>query len=194
MRRAIPQLQPRPAAYCAPGPLNRARARGQEALDLSREARDVAGIADALQVLADLEMAESFPQRRRHALAQEALAVYAQEAGDERLVAFALWQLALAVPEEQATLEIEQAATALRKLGSSRLLVALYSSAAYNAIKTGHPERAGPLLAEVGQLARDQDDPLQLALWCGNTGLEALFSGDHKRARLAFDEQLQTVS
>jgi len=183
-------LQPRPAAYCAPGPLNQARARGQEALDLSREARDVAGIADALQVLADLEMAESFPQRRRHALAQEALA-YAQEAGDDRLVAFALWQLALAVPEEQATLEIEQAATALRKLGSSRLLVTLYSSAAYNAIKTGHPERAGPLLAEVGQLARDQDDPLQLALWCGNTGLEALFSGDLERARLAFDEQLQ---
>jgi predicted ATPase/DNA-binding SARP family transcriptional activator len=183
-------MQSQGAAYCAPGLLNEARARGREALELSREAHDAAGIAEALLVLADLESAESFPQARRRALVQEALG-RAQETGDDRLVALSLWQLALAVPEEQATREFEQAATALRKLGSSRFLVSLYSNAAYNAIKAGRPERAGALLAEVEPLVREQGDPHQLAVWCGNVGLEALFSGELDRARLAFDEQLR---
>ena len=95
----------------------------------------------------------------------------------------------ITVPEDQATLEIDQAATALRKLGSSRLLGVLYSGAAYSAIKAGRPERAGPHLAEVGPMVREQGDPFELAGWCGNAGLEALFSGDLDRAQVAFDEQ-----
>jgi predicted ATPase/DNA-binding SARP family transcriptional activator len=182
-------MQSQGAAYY-PDLLNEARARGREALELSREAHDAAGIAEALLVLAASDMAESFPQARRRALAQEALGL-AQETGDDRLVALSLWQLALAVPEERATREFEQAATALRKLGSSRFLVSLYSNAAYNAIKAGGPERAGALLAEVEPLVREQGDPHQLAVWCGNVGLEALFSGELDRARLAFDEQLR---
>jgi hypothetical protein len=53
------------------GMLSEARTRGAEALELSRQAHDAAGIADALLILADLEIAESLPQRRRRALAQE---------------------------------------------------------------------------------------------------------------------------
>ena len=84
-------------------------------------------------------MAESHPQRRRRALADEAL-TYAREAGDDRLVALALMERAGAVSPERDTGELEQAATALRKLGSARPLLLLYNNTAYNAIKAGSPE------------------------------------------------------
>ena len=106
-------------------------------------------MADALLALADLDMAESHPQPRRRALADEALQV-ASETGDERLVALALMERACAIPPEDDTGELEQAATALRKLGSTRALVALYNNTAYNAIKAGRPEAAGPFLAAGG--------------------------------------------
>jgi predicted ATPase/DNA-binding SARP family transcriptional activator/class 3 adenylate cyclase len=178
------------AAYDAEGLLSRARAQAFEALELSRGAGDGAGIADSLLALASLEMAETHPQRRRRALAQEAL-VHARKAGDDRLIAFALVEGALALPMEQAAPEVDRAAAALRQIGSSRFLVSLYYNAAYNAIKAGCPRRARPLLARAVPLARDLGDPLQLAFVCGNVGLEALFSDDLDRAGLAFDEQLR---
>jgi predicted ATPase/DNA-binding SARP family transcriptional activator len=177
------------AGYDARGLMREGRARAAEALDLSRRAGDPAAIADALLVLAGLEMSERLPQRRRRALAEEALTC-AREAGNEKLVALALMERALAVPSQQGALELEQAAVALRKVGSSRYLVGLYSSAAYNAIKAGSPERARPLLDRAFPLARDLGDPLQLAVLWGNQGLEALFTGDLDRARTAFAEQL----
>jgi hypothetical protein len=56
--------------------------------------------------LASLEMAESLPQVRRRALAEEAL-IRAQEADDERMVAFALMQRALTLPPDHPGQELE---------------------------------------------------------------------------------------
>jgi predicted ATPase/DNA-binding SARP family transcriptional activator len=169
---------------------NEARAIAVEALALSREAAEPAGVADALLALASLDMAESHPQARRRALADEAL-TYAREAGDDRLVALALMGRALAVSPERDTGELEQAATALRKLGSARPLLSLYNNAAYNAIKAGSPQSARPLLAQAVPLAQELGDPVFLALTCGNVGMEALFNEDLDRAEDAFDEGLR---
>jgi tetratricopeptide (TPR) repeat protein len=135
-------------------------------------------------------MAESHPQARRRALADEAL-TYAREASDDRLVALALMGRALAVSPERDTGELEQAATALRKLGSARPLLSLYNNAAYNAIKAGSPQSAQPLLAQAVPLAQELGDPVFLALTCGNVGMEALFNEDLNRAQDAFHEGLR---
>ena len=165
------------------------RTRAVEAVALSREARDPAGIAEALLGLATLEM-RSQPQRRRSELAAEAL-IHAREAGHDLLIGIALMDLALALPSDQGAAELEEAAAALRKIGSTRLLATLYSNAAYNAIATDNAELAGPLLDQAVPLARELGDPGVLAFVCGNVGLEALFAGDLDRARIAFDEQLR---
>jgi predicted ATPase len=183
-------LRAKGAAYDTHGLLKEARARGAEALALSRQAGDSAGIAAALLALASLEVAESLPQRRRRELAQEAL-VRAREAGDARLVALALMERACAQPPEQGAAELRHAAAALHDLGSTRLLLVLYNTAAYNAIKAGSPARALPLLAQAVPLARELGDPVGLANACGNVGLAALFTDDPEPARLAFDEQLR---
>ena len=112
-------------------------------------------------------------------------------AGEERFVAFALMEQANAISPESAAEETEQAATALRKLGCSRILVAHYNNSAYNAIKAGSPERARAFLAEAAPLARELEFPVFVALTSGNEGLEALFSDDSDRARRAFEEQLR---
>ncbi len=178
------------SAYDSQGSMKDARARASEALALSRQAGDPAGIADALLGLAQFEVAESLPQPRRRALAEEAL-VLAREGGDDRLVAGALRHRALALSAAQGSAELDAAVAALRKIGNPRELVGLYSDAAYNAIKEGKPERASHLLEQAMPLARDLGDPVALALVCGNLGLEALFSGDLDRSRAAFDEQLR---
>jgi hypothetical protein len=133
------------AAYGPKDLLNAARTQAVEALALSREAVEPAGVADALLVLGLLDMADSLPHRRRRALAEEAL-TYAREAGDDRLVAFALLEQASTIPLEDDTGELERAATALRKLGGARALLALYTNASYGAIKAGRPHTAGPFL------------------------------------------------
>jgi predicted ATPase/DNA-binding SARP family transcriptional activator len=178
------------AVYDWQGSLAHARARAVEALALSREAQEPAGIAEALLGLAHLEVAESLPQRRRRALAEEALE-YAQEADDDRLVAFALRARALAVSMEEGASEIDAVVAAMRKIGSTRELVGFYSDAAYNAIKVGRPDRAAALLDEAMPLAHDLGEPMALAFVWGNAGLEALFNGDLDRAQQAFDEQLR---
>jgi hypothetical protein len=147
-------------------------------------------IAANLIVLADLEVAESLPQRHRSALAEEAL-VHAREASDERLVAFALWDLALALPVEEAAEEIDRAAAAASAIGSSRLLINLYSSAAYNAIKAGTPTRAQQMVERAVPLARELGDPVMLVNVCGNAGLAALFVGQLDRAQTEFVEQVR---
>jgi tetratricopeptide (TPR) repeat protein len=135
-------------------------------------------------------MADSLPQRRRRALAEEAL-TYAREAGDDRLVALALLERAAAIPLEDDTGELDQAAAALRKLGGARPLLALYTNASYGAIKAGRPEAAGPFLAQAVPLARDLGDPVFLAITWGNVGMEALLTDDLDRARSAFEEQVR---
>jgi predicted ATPase/DNA-binding SARP family transcriptional activator len=172
------------------GSLEDARVKANEALALSRQAGDPAGIAHALLGLAQLEVAEPLPQRRRWALAEEAL-VHARESGDERLAAFALRARALARSATEGTADLDAAVAALRAIGSHRELIGLYSDAAYNAIKEGNTDRARLLLERALPLARDVGDPEHLAFVYGNLGLEALFSGDIERARAAFQEQLR---
>jgi predicted ATPase/DNA-binding SARP family transcriptional activator len=167
-----------------------AKSKAAEALALSREAAEPAGVTDALLAMASLDMAESHPQRRRRALANEALA-YARVAAEERFVALALMEQANAISLESAAEEIEQATTALRKLGCSRILVAHYNNTAYNAIKVGRPERARAFLAEAAPLAHEVGFPVFVALTSGNEALEALFTGDPDRARAAFEEELR---
>jgi predicted ATPase/DNA-binding SARP family transcriptional activator len=178
------------SVYDWQGSMKDARARANEALALSRQAGDPAGVGQALLGLAQLEVAEPLPQRRRRELAEEALAL-ARESGDDRLVAFALRARALALSAAEGSAEFDAAVAALRRVGSSRELAGLYSDAAYNAIKEGRPERASPLLDQALALARELGDPVTLAFVCGNLGLEALFSGDLDRARAAFNDQLR---
>jgi len=170
--------------------LEHARARAADALALSRRTGDPAAVADALVGLAALEMGGTFPQPRRRALAEETLA-HAREADDARLIAFALMHCALVRTPEQSEPELERAAEALRELGATRILIWLYSNAAYGALKNGQPELARPLLDQATPLAREAGTPSPLAYVCGNTGLEALFNGELERASEAFNEQLQ---
>jgi hypothetical protein len=155
--------------------LEEARARGAEALALSRRTGDPAAIADALLALAMLEAGERLPQSRRAALAEEALGL-AREAGDARLIAFALMSRANALPPDQGQSELEQAARAMRAFGATRSLIWLYSDAAYGALKNAQPELARPLLDQARARACEAGNPGQLASVCGNTGLEALFT------------------
>jgi predicted ATPase/DNA-binding SARP family transcriptional activator len=189
LRAQVHLLEPEGSTYREPA-LEEAKALAAEALALSRQTGDPAGIADALLGLCDLEMYETLPQTRRRAWADEAL-VRAREARNDELVALALWERALAVPPEDGAAELEEAAAALRKLGSPRYLMMMYSAAGYYAIKHGSPELARPFLDQVVPLARELEDPLQLAMACGNVGQEALLTGDLDRARNAFDEQLR---
>ena len=141
------------AAFAVQARQDEARACAADALDLSRAAGDPAGIADALLTLASLEMAESRRQRRRRAFADEAL-IYAREAGNDMLVGFALMQRVGTRPPELEIAELEEAAAALRRSGSTRLLAFLYSNAAYNEIGMGSPARARSLLDRALPLAR----------------------------------------
>jgi hypothetical protein len=79
----------------------------------------------------------------------------------------------------------------LRKIGSTRQLMWLYSDTAYSAIKRGRPELARPMLDSALPLARGLGNSSELAFVWGNIGLEALFTGDLDRARIAFQEQLE---
>jgi predicted ATPase/DNA-binding SARP family transcriptional activator len=178
------------AALDVHGLLKDTRSKGVEALALSREAAEPAGVAEALLLLSDLDAGESYPQRRRRALVNEAVTC-AREAGDDRLVALALMHRAGAVSPGRDTGELEQAATALHKLGSTRVLFALYNNNAYNAIKAGRPETAGPILDQAVPLAHELGDPVVFALFWGNVGMAALFTDDLDRAQEAFDQQLR---
>ena len=80
------------------------------------------------------------PQRRRRALAEEAL-THVRHADDRRLEALALMDRALAVGAGPGTDEFDEVEAALRRLGSTRHLLGLYNSAAYNCIKEGRPKR-----------------------------------------------------
>jgi class 3 adenylate cyclase len=181
------------AIYDAHGLRKQTQAMAVEALVLSRQAGDLVGIAEALIELGYYDATGSLPQARRRRFAEEALA-NAREAQDERLEAHALMERALAAPPSAGAAELAEAEAALRKLGSPRLLVSLYNSAAYNAIKEGIPELARPLLDRAIPLISDLGDPVLQMLQQGNTGLEALFSGNITRAEAAFEEQLRLCS
>ena len=170
--------------------LAQARAQATQALALSREAEDPSGIAWALIALSYFEQRESLPQRRRLALAEEAL-TWARESGDDSLVAEALAERALALPLEQGISEVERAAAALRKTGDPRELLALYDMAAHGAIKAGRPECALPWLDHALPLARDLGHHLDLIFVVGTVGLQALFTEDLDRAQAGFEEQLR---
>jgi predicted ATPase/class 3 adenylate cyclase len=188
-RAQLKLLEEQGSTHDVGGLLEQARARAIDALALSRQAGDPSGIADALLLLGHLETADSLPQRGRHALAEEALS-HARQAGDDRLIADALKDRATALPPDQGAVELEQAISALRKIGAARTLAGLYNNSAYNAIKAGTPELAQPFLEHADSLARELGDQIMLSAVCGNAGLAALFTGDIDAARTAFDEEL----
>jgi tetratricopeptide (TPR) repeat protein len=136
------------------------------------------------------EVAESLPQTRRRALADEALE-HARRAGDRRQQARALMDRALAVGAGPGTAEFAEAEAALRELGSARHLLGLYNSAAYNDIKQGRPDAALRALEPAAPIVRALGDPRADIFLQGNIGLAALFSGDYDRARAAFEEQVR---
>ena len=176
--------------YDAGGSMQEARSRAAESLALSREAEDPAGIARALMTQSFFHEREEMPQRQRLALAEEALAS-ARESGDTQLVAFILMERALALPLEQGTIDVEQAAEALLELGDRADLVELYWNAGQRAIKAGRAEDARPWLESALPLARELGDAVQLILVSGKVGLQALFTNDFRAAQAAFEEQLQ---
>jgi hypothetical protein len=189
-RARIDLLQNKGVVYDSQGQKEPVRRQAERALELSREAGEPAGIADALILLSYFHATDPLPQLRRRELAQEALA-QARGAGDDRLAAIAMRDMALALPVEQALPELHQAAAALRRVGDRRRLLGLYSSAAYNAIKSGSPDLAGPLLDQILPIVTELGDPLAMLGPWGNIGLAALFSDDLERARVAFESQLR---
>jgi predicted ATPase/DNA-binding SARP family transcriptional activator len=189
-RAQVKLLEEQGSVYDARGLRERARAWAIEALGLSRQADDSSAIADALLLLSRLETGESFPQRRRYAMTEEAL-VHARRAGNQRLIAEALKDRAEALAPDQGEAELEQAITALRKIGSTRSLAMLYNTAAYNAIKAGIHNRARLFVEHADSLARELEDQMLLAAVSGNAGLAALFTGDLAGARIAFEQQLR---
>ena len=189
-RARLKLLEEQGSAHDLGGLTEQARAQAVEALALSRQAGDPSGIADALMLLGHLEATTSLPQRRRQALAEEAL-VYAHRAGDERLIAAVLAERAAALGPDHGAVELEQAIAALRKIGGTRNLAILYNDAAYSAIKVAMPGRALPFLEHADSLARELDDQAMLCALSGNAGLAALFTGDVDAARAAFAEQLR---
>ena len=178
------------STYDRLGSRRQAKERAEEALLLSREADDTAGVADALLGVAALEGAATLPHTRRYELAEEALGL-ARQAGDDRLAALALTERALAVSPAQRGAEFEQAVAALSKIGSLRLLAFFYSDIAYSWIKLGRPAAARPLVERALSLVRDLGDPAMGAGAYGNAGMAALMSEDLERARAAFDQQLR---
>ena len=178
------------SAYDRGGLLGEAQARAERALELSREAGEPAGIAQALLIACEFEVAGRLPQRRRRALAEEAL-TYARQADDRRLEALALMDRALAVGAGPGTDEFDEVEAALRRLGSTRHLLGLYNSAAYNCIKEGRPEAARRALEPAVSIVRSLGDQRAAIFLEGNIGLAALFSGDHERARMAFEKQVR---
>jgi non-specific serine/threonine protein kinase len=190
LRASAHLLEGEGSAYDRGGQLGEARARSERALELSRKAGEPAGIAQALLIACEFEVAETLPQRRRRALAEEALS-HARRARDQRLEAVALMDRALAVGAEPGMAEFDEAEAALRRLGSTRHLLGLYNSAAYNCIKEGRPEAARRALEPAVPIVRSLGDPRAGIFLEGNIGLEALFSGDHERARTAFQEQVR---
>ena len=177
-------------AYDRGGQLGEAKARAERALELSREAGEPAGIAHALLIACEFEVAGTLPQRRRREMAEEAL-THAREAGDRRLEALALMDRALAVGAGPGTAEFYEGEAALRRLGSTRHLLGLYNSAAYNCIKEGRPEAARRALEPAVPIVRSLGDQRAALFLAGNVGLEALFNGDYERARMAFEEQVR---
>ena len=100
--------------YDREGSVKRGRAHAAQALALSRQVEDRAGIGWALTVQAWFEQGESFPQRRRLVLAEEALAC-AQDGADPRLIGLSLLERALAVSPDECGADFERAESALRE-------------------------------------------------------------------------------
>jgi predicted ATPase/DNA-binding SARP family transcriptional activator len=166
------------------------KARAVEALTLARQTEDPRTIAEALLNLSDFESAQPFPQDRRRELAEEALEI-AHEARDDRLIAEALTARAFALRFDEALIELDEAAAALRGIGATRRLAAMYSNATYNAIKAGVPHLAGPFVEQARPVLREIGHPVLLCIFHGNDGLQALFTGELNRAQAGFEAQLQ---
>jgi predicted ATPase len=170
-------------------PLQLAGAHAEEALTLYREIGDREGAGYALTALAWFEQGKPLPQHRRIELAEEAMAC-AHATGNDRLLALALTERALALRPEHAGSDLEEAAQRLREIGDAVTLLELYWNAAHNGIKAGTPELAGPWLDRAVPLARQLNDPLEDMVTSGTVGLHALFIGQLDRAEVAFREQL----
>jgi predicted ATPase/DNA-binding SARP family transcriptional activator len=171
------------------GTVERARTLALEAHDLFSEAGHAEGRGYALVALAWFEHNEAFPQRKRLALAEEAVTC-AREAGDDRLMVMALVERALALPPDQADESIERAAKAARELGATWSLLTLYWGAAHNALRAGDPDLTGRWLDRALPIARGED-PADLVFEPGVVGLHALLIGEVESAAAAFEEQLR---
>ena len=170
-------------------PLQLARKYADEALTLYREIGDREGAGYALTALAWFQQGNPLPQRRRFELAEEAVAC-AHATGNDRLLALALTERALALQPDHAGPDLEEAAQRLQETGDVISLLELYWNAAHNAIKAGTPELAGPWLDRAVPLARQLEDPLENMVTSGTVGLHALFIDQLDRAEVAFREQL----
>jgi predicted ATPase/DNA-binding SARP family transcriptional activator len=171
------------------GTLEPSGALARKGLELYREAGDAQGEGYALVCLAWLEHNDRFPQLRRIALAERAMAC-ARQAGDDRLMVMALLERALALPPDQAEESIEVAAKAARELGADWYLLELYWDAAHNALRTGDHELAARWIEQVVPLAREQN-PVDLVFDPGVVGLHALLVGELERATSAFEAHLR---
>src|ERR687889_940672 len=97
---------------------------------------------------------------------------------------------ALAVGAEPGMAEFDEVEAALQRVGSTRHLLGLYNSAAYNCIKEGRPDAARKALEPAMPLVKSLGEPRAEIFLQGNIGLAALFSGDLESARAAFERQI----
>ena len=181
-------------AYLLAGPstIDHADDAAREALALYEACGDLAGRADSLTAIAALTIRR---HRRVEAFrtACEALAL-ARRSGDPVRVARALTMKASSAPSLDAVLEAgEQAIERFRALGNVKAVTLAHTNLAYNAFVFGDYEQAQQHIDAGLRIVSATGDELELAAIRGNEGLVALFSGNHKRAELAFCGELEYV-
>jgi predicted ATPase/DNA-binding SARP family transcriptional activator len=186
-RAEVVMLEDQGSWYDVDGSLATGRSIASEAVELSRRARDPAGLADALLHLSGYALDE--PEQMRP-LAEEAL-THARRAGDEALVADALARRALSFRIADVDAEIAEAAAVYRKVGDVHGLAGLYNDAGYLAVTQGSYELAATYLDEAMACAERSGEPVRVALAFGNLGLASLFTADLENAVVRFGEELQ---
>ncbi len=159
------------------------------ALELYRELGDHAGIATALNELANSAMKLGDLQKER--AYAEAACAHARKSGDDATLGMTLAKLARALPPDERRPVLEQARDLLQRVGNYRQLAHAYGNAAYAALVEGRPGEALSLLEVAAPAAEKLGDVQPLVIICGNLGLAHLFLGDLARAREKFLQEVE---
>jgi predicted ATPase len=158
-----------------------------EALELSEQANDHAGICEAYCCLAKTALRE---REKAHELATEACR-HARLAGDDALLGRALMTLATTLPMDDERAALDQAAELLRQTGNYRAIAEGYSNAAFHFVRESRAAEAEAMLDVALAAAEQTRAPIPASLIFVNMGWAKLLLGELDAARASFARQLQ---